>query len=105
MALIKKTIVPEFDTEEIALRDFVRAKYHTWDEPRNGLVVSVTASELLVIFLPLIHLATRYYTIKAQEVADGKWSILYSHDLEMVGKAGTEDGDGGNADSAATAGE
>lgn len=86
MALIKNDTVPQFDLDEISLRDFVRAKYKTWDEPRNGIVVSVSEDALSVIFLPLIHLATRYYIIKAQEVSDGKWDISYSHDLETVKK-------------------
>ena len=86
MALIKNDTVPQFDLDEISLRDFVRAKYKTWEEPRNGIVVSASKDALSVIFLPLIHLATRYYIIKAQEVSDGKWDISYSHDLETVKK-------------------
>lgn len=101
MALIETKNSPQFNPEEIHERDLMRAKYHTWPEPRNGLVVTVRQDVLTVIFLPAIHRATCYFSIKAQEVADGKWELRYTGDMETIGKAGGEtDGDTGSPDTA-----
>ena len=84
MALISSTETPVFDATAIQQRDLIRARYHTWPEARNAIVVSVDGDTLQAIFLPGVHAATCYYTIKAQEVADGKWDVLYSRDLATV---------------------
>lgn len=100
MALISSAAAPVFDKTAIKQRDFIRAQYHTWPDPRNGLVVSVTDSTIQAIFLPGVHAATCYYEIKAQEVADGKWSVMYSGDLATIGKesmAGAYAKEGGEA--------
>lgn len=86
MALISTTESPKFNLSEIAARYLVRGKYHTWTEPRNGVVVAADEDKLTVLFLPLVHLATRYYTVKAQEVKDGKWELFYSNDMVTIGK-------------------
>ena len=101
MALIETKDSPQFNPEEIHERDLMRAKYYTWPEPRNGLVATVRKDVLTVIFMPAIHRATRYFSIKAQEVADGKWELHYTGDMETIGKAGGEtDGDIGSPDTA-----
>lgn len=100
MALVTKEEIPCFDLTQVQIRDVIRAQYHTWDEPRNGLIVSVEKDRLQVIFLPLVHLSLRYYTVKAQEVADGKWHILYSHDLQKIMEV-KPNGDSGEAHSQA----
>lgn len=84
MALVKEQEYPAFDETAIAKRDLVRARYHTWDEPRNGIVVTVTPTLLQVLFLPAVHQAACYYDIKAQEIKDGKWSVKYTRDLEII---------------------
>lgn len=94
MALIITEKSPRFDLTEIHIRDFIRAQYHTWNEPRNGIVVQVDKDTLQAIFLPLVHLATRYYAVKAQEVADGKWHILWSQDLQTINEVGEAIGNG-----------
>lgn len=86
MSLISSTTAPVFDRTAVKPRDFIRAQYHTWPEPRNGLVVSVTDSAIQAIFIPGVHTATCYYEVKAQEIADGKWSVLYSEDLATINK-------------------
>lgn len=91
MALISSAAAPVFDKTAIKQRDFIRAQYHTWPEPRNGLVVSVTGSTIQAIFLPGVHTATCYYEVKAQEIADGKWSVLYSSDLTTISKEAMSD--------------
>lgn len=105
MALIETRDSPGFNLDEIHERDLVRAKYHTWPEPRNGLVAAVSVDTLTVIFMPAIHRATCYFQAKAQEVADGKWEISYTSDLETIGKAGGEDGDTGGIDTEAALNE
>ena len=84
MALINNTETPVFDTTAIQKRDLIRARYHTWPEARNAIVVSVDGATLQAIFLPGVHAATCYFTVKAQEVADGKWDVLYTHDLATI---------------------
>lgn len=91
MALISSAAAPVFDKTAIKQRDFIRAQYHTWPEPRNGLVVSVTDSTIQAVFLPGVHTATCYYEVKAQEIADGKWSVLYSSDLATISKEAMSD--------------
>ena len=51
MALISSAAAPVFDKTAIKQRDFIRAQYHTWPDPRNGLVVSVTDSTRQAIFV------------------------------------------------------
>ena len=43
-------------------------------------------SGIQAIFIPGVHTATCYYEVKAQEIADGKWSVLYSEDLATINK-------------------
>ncbi len=102
MALIDTETAFVFDENEIQPRSFVRAKYHTWDEARNGLVIHVSKDRIMAVFFPMIHQAMRFYVIKADEVGAGKWEILYSSDLETIGKVGYEDVDNGDTDSQET---
>ena len=65
----------------IEKRGFIRAKYHTWDEPRNGLVAFASKNLLRVLFQTGVNIATSYYTIKIAEVDAGLWQITYTPDL------------------------
>jgi hypothetical protein len=49
-------------------------------------VVTVSDTELTVLFLPGVHTAACYFPIAAQEVSDGKWSVLYTHDMKTIGE-------------------
>lgn len=86
MALILTKESPEFDLAKIAVGDFVRVRHRTWKEDINGIVVYICAERAEIVYLPKIHRATRYFTIRAQEVQNGEWSIVHSHDLESVDK-------------------
>ena len=66
-----------FDSEQVHVRDFIRAQYHTWPEPKNGLIVGLTETVLTAIFLPVIHQSVCYFRVKAKEVEDGKWKLQY----------------------------
>ena len=84
MPLNKESSIKAFDTEAVHKGDLVRAQYHTWPEPRNGVIASVTEEELDVLYLPGLRNVSNYFPIKAAEVADGKWSILWSSDLKEI---------------------
>lgn len=105
MSILTSKTSSLFDECAVALGDLVRAKYHTWDEPRNGLVVDVKADALMVLFIPKVHHATRYFIIKPQEVADGKWHILISSDLKTISEEGSTDEESGSSDSQAATGK
>lgn len=100
MPLITIKSIPKFDLAAVQQRDFIRAQYHTWDGPRNGLVTAAGEDRLTVIFLPAINNVTCYFEIKAQEVQDGKWSIRWSRDLSYIEEV-DQNGNIGGVDSAA----
>ena len=105
MAIIETRDSPEFNSEEIHERDLVRAKHYTWPEARNGLVAAVGKGALTVIFMPAIHRATCYFTVKAQDIADGQWEMSYTTDMENIRRVGGDIGIIGSPDSAETDGE
>lgn len=82
--LIEKKNVAVFNQEELQVGGFLRAKYHSWDEPRNGLVAYVSRDVLKIFFLTAIGTSGAYYRIEAREVLEGKWQIIYSADLQEV---------------------
>lgn len=94
-----------FNTQEIHERDLIRARYHTWDEARNGIVIGVGEQTLTVIFMPKIHRSTTYFVIRAGEVADGKWELTYTEDFTHIGKVEMTYGDSGSSDSETPDGE
>lgn len=94
-----------FNEQEIHERDLIRARYHTWDEARNGIVIGVSGQTLTVIFMPKVHRATTYFTIKADEVKDGKWELTYTEDFTHIGRVEMTYGDSGSSDSETPDGE
>ena len=88
MPLIKEGSIRTFDTEVIHKGDLVRAQYHTWPEPRNGLLASVSEERLTVLFLPGLGNVSNYFPISAAEVAVGLWKVRWSSDLETVDAEG-----------------
>lgn len=82
----------------IEKRGFIRAKYHTWDEPRNGLVAFASKNLLRVLFQTGVNIATSYYTIKIAEVDAGLWQITYTPDLATfyeINNTDSEDNENG----------
>lgn len=71
-----------FNLDEIKQRGLVRAQYHTWNEPRNGIVVAADKKILQILFLPLIRTSAQYFKIKSSEVLEGKWKIIYTNNFE-----------------------
>ena len=85
----------EFIPEMIMKRGFIRAKYWSWEEHRNGLISFAGKDFIRVLFQTGIHTAMSYYTIKIDEVKKGLWEITYSPDFEhfykIEGGQGEED--------------
>lgn len=86
MALVITKETTLFDLKKIGVGDFVRARHRTWKESINGIVVYIDSEMAQIVYLPKIHRATRYFTIRAQEVQNSEWAIAHSRDLESVEK-------------------
>ena len=81
-----------FNREEIKPRDFIRVQYHTWSEPRNGLILSCDEYVIQALFFPAIHQAACYFRVTADKVKDGKWKLQYvSFDNDWNMTTGSED--------------
>lgn len=91
MSILKTNSITAFDAAKIAKGDLIRAKYAGWEEAVNGIVSKVTDSEIRVLHLGTISNVTNYFTIKADEVSDGKWEISWSRDLTETETEGGED--------------
>lgn len=89
MPLITDTINKVFDKASVHKGDLIRAKHVTWDEPRNGLVTTVSDNKLTVLFLPGLGNVTNYFTILASEVETGKWTVRWTTDMEIINTEGT----------------
>ena len=74
----------QFNLDVVKRGGFIRAKYHTWADFRNGLVTLVKPARLTCIFLVGANAIVRYFDVKASEVADAYWQISYSNDLEEL---------------------
>lgn len=92
MSILTTSTEKAFDKTKIAKGDLIRAKYAGWDEAMNGIVASVKDSEIRILYVGTITNVTNYFTIKAEEVSDGKWEITWSHDLATTETEG-EDND------------
>lgn len=77
MSIIIEKDKPFFDCDAIKSRDFVRAQYHTWAEPRNGLILFCNESVIQALFFPAIHQAACYFHVNADEVKAGKWRLSF----------------------------
>lgn len=82
MDLITTGESTEFVREIIKKRGFIRAKYFSWDEPRNGLVTYASRNMLKVLFLTGVNMAASYYKIKISEIEAGLWKIIYTPDFD-----------------------
>ena len=71
----------EFAREIIQKRGLIRAKYHSWEDYRNGLITYAGKTFLKVLFLTGVNMAATYYTIKISEVVAGLWEIKYTSDM------------------------
>lgn len=81
-----------FDTGAVHKGDFVRARYHTWPEPRNGILTQVNKERLVVLHLPGLGNVSNFFPIAATEVVAGLWEISWSPDLITIYHEGKSDG-------------
>jgi len=97
MELIITTETSAINTDAIGRGCFIRAKYKSWTEARNGLVVSATRDEIRVIWEPSIRNVTNFFVIYAEEIADGLWTVTWSADMQTINThdPDADDGDGG----------
>lgn len=90
MSLIKDSSTKAFDADAIHKGDLIRAQYHTWPEPRNGIVTAVSDEKLTVLFLPGLGNVSNYFPIGAAEVVAGTWTVKWSRDLESINTHGND---------------
>lgn len=88
MPLIKDSATKAFDLDAIHKGDLIRAQYHTWPEPRNGVIAAVSGKELAVLYLPGLGNVSNYFPITASEVEAGLWTVKWSSDLETINTHG-----------------
>ena len=74
----------EFSSELIKRRGFLRGKFWCWDDWRNGLVTFADKKSLRVLFQTGVNASTSYYVVKAAEVADGLWELIYTNDFQLI---------------------
>lgn len=84
MELITTSGAAVINAAAIQKGDLIRAQYAAWAEPRNGQVAAVTEDEIRVIWQPGIRNVTNFFSIYAEELADGLWTVTWSPDLETV---------------------
>ena len=79
-----------FDTELLARGDFIRAVHTSWKEPCNGLISKVQPDIITVLYISENGI-TNYFTVKADEIRSGGWTLHWSRDgssmepLEAIG--------------------
>lgn len=70
---------------EIGRGSLISAKNKTWDKAQSGIVTEVTADTITVLFLPETQNIQNHFTIQAEAIEKGMWTIRYSSDgMETV---------------------
>ena len=94
MGLITVNAVPEFDLDQVHKGDLIRAKHKTWDEARNGMVVSARKDRLIVFYWTGYGNVTNHYPMFASEVGKGEWTGVWTTDMETINSIGAGEGGG-----------
>ena len=84
MAILTSSTVTTIDMQKIAKGAFIRAKYHTWRQPYNGIVANVTESVIRVLYIGDGGNITNYFVISADEIEQGLWALSWSDDLTVI---------------------
>ena len=92
MDLIKDKSSSVFNTE-IKKGTLIWAKSEKWDVGIPGFISGVTEEKITVTFHPDISNVVNHYIIPVEEVADKKWIIRWSEDLETINEIGGGDSD------------
>lgn len=70
---------------EIGRGSLISAKNKTWDKAQSGIVTEVTTDTITVLFLPETQNIQNHFTIQAEAIEKGMWTIRYSSDgMETV---------------------
>lgn len=72
----------EFNRTIIQKRGVIKAKYHTWETARLGLITYAGKHFIKVLFLTSVNTCATYFTIKINEVVAGLWDIMVSPDFK-----------------------
>lgn len=84
MSLIAERESVCFDAAAIQKQDVIWAKHTLWPSAKTGVVTSVTADEVAVLYVPPVGNASNYFVISAAEVAAGSCTLRWSRDLQTV---------------------
>lgn len=83
--MIKEEMIPSFDMTKVHLGDVLRFEVcGNGQRPRLGLVQGISSSSLTVVFCVFGSGQMSYLKISAKDVANGLYSLAWSHDLETV---------------------
>ena len=100
MALITENAAPVFDLDQVRKGDLIRAKHETWNEYRNGVVISASEKELVAHYYAGYGNVSNHFVIFASEVEAGEWSVKWTTDMETINDTdidqGEDDGIDGN---------
>ena len=84
MAIIKSVTTSIFDGTAVKKGDCIRAKKTDWNDCKNGFITDIQNSQISVLFYTPAGNAANYYTITADEVAGGLWSIYWTTDFVNI---------------------
>lgn len=84
MPLLEQETRLRFCVKSIHKGSLIRAQYHTWPAPQNGIVAAVGPEKLLVLYLPGCNNVSNYFPILVSEVLEGAWKIGWSDDLQAI---------------------
>lgn len=80
--MIKINDRPIFDADIISIGGLIRAKWRGWPDYKNGLVTRVMYDRITVLYLVNNGNAVAYYEIRADEVVNNEWELIYSSDFK-----------------------
>lgn len=81
MSILTTSSITAIDTTKIEKGDFIRAKYAAWKKAHNGIVARVSPDEIRVLYIGDGGNVTNYFTITADEIKEGLWTLSWSKDL------------------------
>lgn len=107
MELFVEKLKGVFNTD-IKKGTLIWARSERWGKGIPGFISAVSEDRLTVMFHPDISNVVNHYVIPAGEVAEGKWEIRWSEDLETINQFVTDEGgdhETGGTDQETTSGE
>lgn len=84
MGCIKENEAPVFDREKVRRGDLIRAKHELWDDYKNGVIVGVTADEVIALYYTGYGNVSNHFSMLASEVSRGEWQGSITADMEVI---------------------